>query len=46
MSVRCVILSDSHGLHRSVRVPDGDILIHCGDLTGHGTLRELQDWAE
>lgn len=42
MSVRVVLMSDSHGLHRSVKVPDGDILIHCGDLTGRGTLAELK----
>ena len=28
-----VCLSDTHGLHRQLTVPDGDILIHAGDLT-------------
>lgn len=31
-SVRLVILSDTHELHRKAEVPMGDILIHCGDI--------------
>ena len=29
-------ISDTHGLHRGVAVPRGDILIHCGDITNTG----------
>ena len=36
-----VALSDTHGLHASVAVPPGDILVHAGDLTSHGTLDEV-----
>jgi Icc-related predicted phosphoesterase len=32
-SLRLVLLSDTHQLHREVEVPDGDILIHAGDFT-------------
>ena len=32
-SLRLVCLSDTHGLHRQLAVPEGDILIHAGDLT-------------
>ena len=31
--LRLVLLSDTHGLHRNVQVPDGDLLIHAGDFT-------------
>ena len=31
-SVRCVCISDTHLLHRSLKLPDGDVLIHCGDV--------------
>ena len=24
-------MSDTHGFHKSLTVPDGDILVHCGD---------------
>jgi predicted phosphohydrolase len=32
-SLRLVLLSDTHQLHREAEVPDGDILIHAGDFT-------------
>jgi hypothetical protein len=32
--VRCVVLSDTHLSHERIDVPDGDVLIHCGDF-GH-----------
>ena len=36
------MISDTHGLHDTmIPVPDGDILIHAGDLTRNGTLAEL-----
>ena len=39
---RLVLLSDTHGMHRELSVPDGDILVHAGDLTEHGTLEEVR----
>lgn len=38
---RFVFLSDTHGSHTEVKVPDGDFLIHTGDFTNHGDLREI-----
>jgi Icc-related predicted phosphoesterase len=38
-TVKLVITSDTH--NRDVEVPDGDILIHCGDGTGRGSTGEL-----
>jgi predicted phosphohydrolase len=32
-TLRLVLFSDTHQLHREVDVPDGDILIHAGDFT-------------
>jgi predicted phosphohydrolase len=32
-TLRLVLLSDTHQLHREVEVPDGDIFIHAGDFT-------------
>lgn len=37
---RIVVISDTHGLHLGVPVPDGDILIHCGDFCNHGTYQD------
>ncbi len=31
-----VLISDTHRQHREITVPEGDILIHAGDITGHG----------
>lgn len=39
--MRLVCISDTHGLHRQISVPDGDILLHAGDLTTHGRSAEL-----
>lgn len=44
--IRVVCLSDTHSLQWS-DVPDGDILIHAGDLTNDGSARDIQeavDW--
>ena len=42
MSLRLVVLSDTHGLHEGLEIPDGDVLVHAGDLTGRGTLAEVE----
>lgn len=36
-----VCVSDTHGAHDITVVPDGDILLHAGDLTRHGLLDEV-----
>lgn len=40
--VRLVCLSDTHDLHSSLEVPDGDILIHAGDFTSRGRVPEVE----
>ena len=35
-AVRVVVISDTHTSHRQLVLPDGDILIHCGDFTFYG----------
>lgn len=45
--MRIVCLSDTHGRHRGLDVPDGDLLIHAGDLTAVGEpvqVQEAADW--
>ncbi|KAJ7931276.1 Metallo-dependent phosphatase-like protein, partial [Mycena leptocephala] len=41
---RFVLLSDTHAQRCSV--PDGDVLLHSGDLTQRGTLKELKSTME
>lgn len=43
--MKIICLSDTHGLHNEIiqngiNLPDGDILIHAGDLTNIGGLKE------
>jgi Icc-related predicted phosphoesterase len=42
--MRLVLLSDTHGLHRQVNVPAGDVLVFAGDATRKGDLAELADF--
>jgi Icc-related predicted phosphoesterase len=45
--VRIVCLSDTHNRHRRIRVPEGDLLVHAGDLTVLGKaeeIAEVNDW--
>lgn len=44
-NLRVVAISDTHGRHEQLRVPDGDVLVHAGDLLMKGTLDELRDAA-
>jgi predicted phosphodiesterase len=44
--MRFVCLSDTHSLHRKIKVPSGDVLIHCGDFCHFGTKEELIDFEE
>ena len=39
--MKLVCISDTHGDHATVELPAGDVLVHAGDVTAHGT--EL-DW--
>jgi len=45
------IISDTHTMHKGLEnkigLPDSDIIIHCGDITGRGsekTIREFLQW--
>lgn len=43
--VRIVLMGDTHGQHRALQVPDGDLLIHAGDLTlSNRSLKEVRDF--
>lgn len=41
-----VAISDTHGLHRSLTIPEGDILVHAGDITRSGELETVVDFNE
>ena len=44
--MKLVIISDTHSLHGTMLnpVPDGDVLIHCGDVCNRGTTNDFLDF--
>lgn len=44
--MRIVCLSDTHSAHDKIDVPDGDLLIHAGDFTGHGSKQQVEAFDE
>jgi len=40
--MRLVLLSDTHGRHKKLNIPDGDVLVHCGDFSHRGNLAETE----
>lgn len=44
--MKLVIISDTHSLHGTMlnHVPDGDVLIHCGDVCNRGTTNDFLDF--
>lgn len=42
--MKCVVISDTHGMYRQVTIPKGDVFIHAGDITRLGSLPELRDF--
>ena len=45
--MKIVCISDTHGQHRSLDgiMPEGDVLVHAGDLTSSGRLAQLLEAA-
>ena len=45
--MKILLISDTHGLHEQLELPDADMIIHAGDISGRGMLHEVQiflDW--
>mmetsp|Transcript_23185 Transcript_23185/g.62864 ORF Transcript_23185/g.62864 Transcript_23185/m.62864 type:complete len:275 (+) Transcript_23185:200-1024(+) len=41
---RLVLISDTHGCHRQLRVPPADVLVHAGDFTLYGRQEHALDF--
>lgn len=39
--MRLICVSDTHNLAEGIAIPDGDVLVHAGDLTQRGTVAEV-----
>ncbi len=46
MSIKLVFISDTHNKHDRFEIPDGDIVIHCGDVSGMGRKNEILNFAD
>lgn len=46
MGTRIVVISDTHNRHNDIKLPEGDILVHCGDATGRGKPREIKEFLD
>lgn len=42
--MKIVIISDTHNLHKKLFIPDGDMIIHCGDFTSVGYEHEIESF--
>lgn len=45
-TLRIVMISDTHNRHHTMKIPDGDILIHAGDFSMQGHLPEVSRFNE
>lgn len=43
-ALRLVAISDTHGFHKDIMLPKGDVLIHAGDACMNGNEREFLDF--
>jgi Icc-related predicted phosphoesterase len=44
--MKLVVISDTHTQHPKLKLPEGDILIHCGDFTIQGTKYETTQFVQ
>lgn len=46
MPIKIVCISDTHTYHNSLKLPEGDILVHSGDATFRGYEKEICDFGD
>ncbi len=44
--MKLIFISDTHNQHEQVVLPEGDVLVHCGDFSGRGRLEEVTDFLQ
>jgi len=44
--MRFIVISDTHGQHRKLQLPEGDIIIHAGDFCHFGNEDNLYDFLD
>lgn len=43
--MRIVAISDTHEKHYQLKLPEGDVLVHAGDITNRGRIEKLAEFA-
>ncbi len=44
--MRIICLSDTHGQHLSLNLPEGDLLLHAGDISSRGRREEVAEFLD
>jgi len=44
--MKLIALSDTHGFHRNLTIPDGDVLIHAGDFSMRAKTKHVIEFAD
>ena len=44
--IRFVCISDTHGQFKDIKLPKGDVLIHCGDFSSKGSKKEIKEFSK
>lgn len=44
--MKLVFISDTHNQHNKIAIPEGDFIIHCGDISLRGTYDEVVSFAD
>ena len=42
--MKLVFISDTHNRHRDIKIPEGDILVHAGDVSSRGIKSEIDSF--
>ena len=42
--MRIVCISDTHGFHHGLELPEADLIIHAGDISRRGRRNEIMDF--
>ena len=42
--MKFIIISDTHGQHKNLTLPKGDVIIHAGDISQRGKESEIFDF--
>ena len=44
--MKIVIISDTHNKHKGVKIPEGDVIIHAGDMSSMGRHHEIRNFCD